>query len=547
MNFQHYLWEGATLALLSSAAALAQYPAPVTGRALDYSFRPGGTDYYSRPTSPLLLGNSSATGNLRGGLSFRGYEPITDPTAFRAPVGSSALSSFLRDSVSPTDSYAGNYFDARQLYFDPSRTAPTAAFLQRSPNSIYGNVNSSYGYGNAPGAWGGAVQPPSMPSLRNVNVAGANDPRAGLTSPVNSLLDQRIAAGQSSELYSTIFGVGRGALPKPRGVTVPEKESPGRVATDDVSKSFAAGGQPLDFRPETGRFNVLDRPMDQLMRNESQRELAQRGILPRNTERGAAPPEANAAPAVRPTAPVSPFLVNGTKPGADMFTDMRLAFELRRNPNASWTRDMFGGEANVRPADDAVGFANRVLGNKIRSFARENSDPLNLELTQAEAALQSGDFYEAAAHYERAARIDPYNPLPMVGKGNALLAAGEYVSAAVYLLRGLERFPDLAKLDLDVTSLLGGGQIVDLRRAEIKRMLKTNEDARLRFLLGYIEYYSDDRKSGLENFDKAAETADPGSVMLRLPAMLRSTEKPAEPAQPTAPSEPARKPSPADN
>lgn len=539
---QFAMLAGGLVAMASTAQA--QYQVQTTGRLLDYNPQVGGGNYYSRPTSPLLLGNSAASGNLRGGLSFQGYSPINDPASFRAAVGSSTLSAFLRDSVSPSDSYAGNYFDARQFYIDPSRTAPTASFLQRSANSQYGN----YSYNNSGFAGPGPQAGPSIPTLNRFNQAAPKDPGFTYNSPTQDLLDQRTAIVGTNELYSSIFGVGRAALPKAPSLPIRERR-PGergrQSGNPDESQNptdVASLSQPLDLRLKSDSgLAPLNRPIDMLMRGETQRELSQRGIGPPVTVRpNANRPEANADTGNSGLS-ITPFRVGGTRPGADLYTDLRLALELERNPNATWKKDMFGNSsaapgAGPPSADDPKAFVDKVLKSSVRSLARPNREPINEEVTQAEAALQLGDYYEAAAHFERAARLDPLNPLPLIGKGNALLAAGEYVSASVYLLRGLERFPEFAKLDIDVTALMGGGQIVDLRRAEIMKLLEQNEDASMRFLLGYLEYYSGQQDLGMRNLEKAAENADPGSLLLRLPVILRG---------PAPASQPIRKPAPA--
>ena len=62
-----------------------------TGRVLDVNPQLGAGGYnYTRPMSPLTVGNLAASGIAGGGLSLRSFSPIGDPTAFRAPLGSAA-------------------------------------------------------------------------------------------------------------------------------------------------------------------------------------------------------------------------------------------------------------------------------------------------------------------------------------------------------------------------------------------------------------------------------------------------------------------------
>ena len=59
-------------------------------------------------------GNLVITGNVRYGRHFRGTVPYGSTTSFRAGVGSSSLSSFLRDSTGTED--FGNYYDKYGVY-----------------------------------------------------------------------------------------------------------------------------------------------------------------------------------------------------------------------------------------------------------------------------------------------------------------------------------------------------------------------------------------------------------------------------------------------
>lgn len=81
-------------------------------------------------------GNLVITGNVRYGRHFRGTVPYGSTTSFRASVGSSSLSSFLRDSAGAEDfgNFYGKYAvpaqgrvlsDSYQPYYSPSQTVTT--------------------------------------------------------------------------------------------------------------------------------------------------------------------------------------------------------------------------------------------------------------------------------------------------------------------------------------------------------------------------------------------------------------------------------------
>ena len=171
--------------------------------------------------------------------------------------------------------------------------------------------------------------------------------------------------------------------------------------------------------------------------------------------------------------------------------------------------------------DAAEQFLTRVFEAPLQTFVGQSASAVNDELRKAETAMALGRYCDAVRHYERVRVLDPANPLPLIGKGHALLAAGEYVSAAVSLLSGLERFPELARFHVDLTALMGSGEIVDIRRADLMRQLARNDDPQLRFLLGYLEVHSGLIEFGMQNQEKAAREAEPGSLIRRYPGMIR--------------------------
>ena len=79
----------------------------------------------SNPNPIDTSGNLLITGNVRRGMHFRGTVPYGSTTSFRAGLGSSSLSSFLRDSAGAEDfgRYTGKY--RVQPYYLQSQTVTT--------------------------------------------------------------------------------------------------------------------------------------------------------------------------------------------------------------------------------------------------------------------------------------------------------------------------------------------------------------------------------------------------------------------------------------
>jgi tetratricopeptide (TPR) repeat protein len=526
----------------------AQYQLPQDGRLFDANPQVGGNryNYTRRPISPLMSGNLSATGNIRGGLSLRSFSPISSPLSFRAPLGSGALSGFRRDSVSVADSDSPLGRFIGRPYYDPASTVPSTGYLS-------GQYALDWGLVSAP--------PPAAPGSTYLGETMAQPLDLRLQSRLD--LRSRIIGAPPSPTRpeaSTIFGVGE--LPAASEAVADGQYLPppwfwqaelGPESLDPLSSSARQADLAssldtrLDFRldqqmgpkPLGSSLNMILEGDATALLLEGQAGLQQEQTellptpdalqpvagLPQPGQTQETPQQAQDA-----TLPTLGTLDPSLLPGNDVFTDMQLALTLQRNPAAEWFTEI---QAAVRHSATAVPelqkfadaqaeeFIGQVMSEPIRTFVGRADSSLNDELLKAEALLDIGQYYEAAARYDAARVLDPLNPLPLIGKGHAMLAAGQYLSAAVLLTRGLERFPELARFNVDLDSLMGGGEIIDIRRADIMRLLDQREDPRLRFLLGYLEYHTGDHDRGLENLEKAAAQAEPGSIMRRYPAMLR--------------------------
>jgi hypothetical protein len=299
---------------------------------------------------------------------------------------------------------------------------------------------------------------------------------------------------------------------------------------------------PLDLRiwPEAPIDTAT--PLDILVRENARRLLTEQTVptFQQPSELTQAPGVEPDQTGVWPSSVLGPVPAPGAglEPGGDVFTDMQLALELSQNPQAEWYTDMFGAAGTIPSAaqsetptssierqayavEAAGAFLARLFETPLQTFVGRDATAVNDELRKAETALATGQYYDAVRHYERVRVLDPTNPLPIFGQGHALLAAGEYVSAANSLINGLERFPEFASFQIDLEALIGGGEIVDIRRADLIRQLARNEDPQLRFLLGYLEVHAGMIEFGLQNLEKAAGDADPGSLIRRYPEMIR--------------------------
>jgi hypothetical protein len=92
-----------------------------------------------------------------------------------------------------------------------------------------------------------------------------------------------------------------------------------------------------------------------------------------------------------------------------------------------------------------------------------------------------------------------------------MLFAGDYMSAVFHLTRGLRDFEFLPQFEIDLGDFAPDPNLLDVRRADLERKLERKLSQknryRLRFLLGYAEYYSGLKEFGLPRLREAAEEA----------------------------------------
>lgn len=529
-----------------STMGFAQTPVGGDGRLLDANPALGGYRYnVSRPVSPLLNGNFLAQGNARFGQSLRISSPVGDPTSFTAGLPSAGLSNFTRDSFSVGDYYSGvGQTPGPSLYYDPQRTAPTAGFLlgrQGAGASTYTNTyqtpgavrtSSDYAYSQNRGAYS------SLPGLLDYSAPTDTRRQPQYESPdfTNAL------HAYKPELSSSIFGVNTEKIPGP---LTPDQLGPKNWQAQPPETDSTANAtqlwRPIQFQtPEQKAANAANAPdantspLDRLMNGDIRTLLSQGWTTPTLTEQALTPTARNftsSTPIGKPKAKSAPQITDSTVlPGQDVFTDMQLALSLQSDPGADWfaaMQDSIRGnpllerETQAVAEEQATDFINKVLSVPIRTFVGGGKNAFNNEMLKAESFMEIGQYYDAAKRYDQARLLAPQNPLPYVGKAHALLAAGEYMSAAANLVQGLERFPELAKVKFDLTTLMGGVATVDVRRSDLARRLESSEDYRLRFLLGYLELYSGNHDFALENLDRAASEAPIGSLIRRYPDMVR--------------------------
>jgi hypothetical protein len=167
------------------------------------------------------------------------------------------------------------------------------------------------------------------------------------------------------------------------------------------------------------------------------------------------------------------------------------------------------------PADLRVGAAASIK-DVYKSFAAYTHDKFNYHIRAAENYMKQGRFYRAADAYTIATVYKPDDPLGYAGKSQALFAAGEYMSSALFLARAIEIFPDFAKVKVDIVSMIGDKDIIENRIIEAKEWRDRSRSAELEFLLSYVYYQMDRMEFARLAIESAAKKMPDSQVIATL-------------------------------
>ncbi len=168
--------------------------------------------------------------------------------------------------------------------------------------------------------------------------------------------------------------------------------------------------------------------------------------------------------------------------------------------------------------------ARSALSSPPRLFTGDPRETASHYGQLAGAALAEGQYQRAITYFGLARSADPENLRYYVGEGHALIAAGEFYGAVLKISRAVDRFTDFGQQEIDLPRDVRPVELLDSRRAELEMKLRDEDDYRLRFLLGYMEFYSGLQTIGLENMRLAAQQAPPGSAIARAHELLSTAQ-----------------------
>jgi len=106
--------------------------------------------------------------------------------------------------------------------------------------------------------------------------------------------------------------------------------------------------------------------------------------------------------------------------------------------------------------------------------------------------FKQGEYYRAADAYILAGVWSGEHPLPLIGRGHALFAAGEYMSSSYFIQRAITLDPEYASKKFHLQQLLFDLDMIENRLLEVLTWQQKSGSGELAFLLAYLFYQLDD-------------------------------------------------------
>jgi len=547
----------------------------------------------SNPNPIDTSGNLVITGNVSRGMHFRGTVPYGSTTSFRADLGSSSLSSFLRDSAGVEDfgRYANGY--SIQPYYLQSQTVtttrpgysgvfrPVTRIDDSTPQGQYSAGMRGTGLdkqsfsGEDFSTWAGSSREPSslelqepqtkygtsakplqiVKSIRELQLltrdeAGISpqdqqlmveryqeqtqDTRLKTQEPEIKTQDTRLKTQEPGTALEQRFEVWSPEHKESQAAKIVQTTEPdfgGDALTltqaDAVVKGLAfqdgstlqqvSGWEPQageDKPDEYGRdlqdqYNRLGsdvieqirQQLDDLTRSidarlQTAKEARKDGSIKKDTVVSPQATTIDWGKIVRLYEPEKAQYGQAT----DSQEEASLEFLETPKPKSYREKSFPLDELNKLSQADLSARAKRIRGpHTSPEFYSEAK--FNQHIQAAEDYLKAGRFYAAADSFALASiyKLDSGEAgsgpvqagglaLCFAGRGHALLAAGEYISSALFLSRALEIAPEYVRTKIDLTGMLGGENKLENRIAEIKEWMGKSGSTKLEFLLGYVYY-----------------------------------------------------------
>ncbi len=447
-----FFMAGALLSIISAPVMAQQYLSQ-QGHLLDANTRLGsfGWNTSARLGALAPRANNFITGNVTGGASFKGSVPYRSVSDFGGTLGSGSLSNFTRDSYGSSN--FGSGLNTVRAYQNPSRSVATihngrVVNTNRVVNMAATKISQRFADRSAT-----TRQFQTNHSLRSSNSALNNNfsnyalkARPGQTpfaaKPFNATIpsqkyqsENRISLRQQNEIAENKLKTRMDAAIDP--ATQKETLQPNQLESSGNQK------KPYAFQP---------------VQPKSQEELANQNIpfdRKKETQRHDHDPTGE---------------LHDTIPGSKEELDAIMALPAIHRQSSD----------NTQPAPHLKFHQPKITPEAQKQF--------NGNMTIGNELMAQNRYYHAAAAFDAAAFLDPSNPKAVLAFSQALLCAGEYMSAAWHLSQAIATWPKVVTSQDKIFQDILTSDIFQTTSHELHMLQQATNEPMLSFLKGYVYY-----------------------------------------------------------
>jgi len=500
------LTAAAAMALLTSTA-LAQVHQVQMGGSMDAN--PGVGSYgANRPVQGFvpINGNDIMSGNVSGLSYFHGRSATINNYQQGGSFGNNSFNNFIRQSAGSSN--YSTYTGQAQSFYIPANTVSTAqGALYSAP------IGSGFDSALVPRS---SISPAANNlQLSRVNVGLSNngqaidrtvsatplqpgDPGTILSSPLFILRTTEVQARRVDLSKPTLPpGMNNGAANNPNGLngdvkTTPATEPATQPANPDMVQGMVSGGLDQRIASQTPEFKSA-------MVSENYIALASelnkiKGVTPEDKNNTTVslttantsdadpltglPRKISTLPSFNSKFPNLGTTAVGTRPSTTQASNQNPGAlpPPKRLTNASDTELQAGGR--VKPVHISPTAPSGSAG--VPAF--------DMLMAKAETSLKANRYLDAAEAYQTALTIKPDDPLALVGRAHAEMAAGIYAAAEYDLKFVFSRKPDLVSVKYDVDSFIPASR-QEFLLEDLKKLSTAKETAGMaNFLFCYLCY-----------------------------------------------------------
>lgn len=154
----------------------------------------------------------------------------------------------------------------------------------------------------------------------------------------------------------------------------------------------------------------------------------------------------------------------------------------------------------------------------LRTMAGSTDTLVNRLMGRAERLMNEGNYFDADSVYRTVLSIRKRDPLAQIGRVNAQLGAGVFLSSGTLLQDLLARHPELIAARYSQPLIPDDKRLAEVEK-RLRKFTQTNPEAQLPLLLAYLGYQRGDQQTvrqGLELLDKRSPDSRLTPLLRRL-------------------------------